>query len=117
MRDQIGKMLTEGIGEGIEDNADAAIDPMEALKNDLTAFDGLSVEKSINVNGSAQSGAQRLTAQINELYNLVGEVKQLLAENSTKNVYLDKQRLVGALAPDMDAALGNIAERRAVGAV
>ena len=117
MRDIIGAGIVEGIGVGIEENADEAIDPMEALKDDLTAFDGLSVEKSINVKGSAQTGIQRLTAEINDLKVLVSQYLPEIAGNSTKNIYLDKRRLVGELAPDMDEALGDIASRRAVGAV
>lgn len=117
MRDQIGKMLPEGIGEGIEENADSALDPLDTLKNDLTAFDGLSVEKSINVNGSAQNGVQRLTAEINSLRALIENYLPDIAANAKKNIYLDKRRLVGELAPDMDDALGDIASRRAVGAV
>ena len=117
MRDQIGAMLAEGIGVGIEENADAAIEPMEALKNDLTAFDGLDVSKSINVRGGAQSDLQRLAAQINDLHALVSEFLPGIAKNATKSIYIDKRRLVGELASDMDAALGEIAKRKAVGAV
>lgn len=130
MRDEVGRFLAEGIGIGIEDNADSALDPMkelkdglttlddiDALKNNLTAFDGLSVNKSINVSGGAQTSVQRLTTQLGDLYTLVSDVRQLLKDNAKKNIYLDKNRLVGELASDMDAALGEIAERKAVGAV
>jgi len=117
MRDQIGAMLAEGIGVGIEENADAALEPMESLKDDLVAFDGLSVSKSINVNNDAQNGVQRLVREIDTLKTLVNKYLPEIAENAKKNIYLDKNRLVGELASDMDAALGEIAERKAVGAV
>lgn len=117
MRDQIGAMLAEGIGVGIEENADAALDPMESLKNDLAAFDGLSVNKSISVNGDAQNGVTKLIKEIDGLKALVNHYLPAIAENAKKNIYLDKNRLVGELASDMDAALGEIAERKAVGAV
>lgn len=117
MRDQIGAMLAEGIGVGIEENADAAISPMEKLKDELTSFDGVSVNKSINMNGNAQTGVQRLYTKLNDLYSLVSDVRQLLKDNAQKNIYIDKNRLVGELASDMDEALGEIASRKAVGAV
>ena len=117
MRDQIGAMLAEGVGVGIEENAESALDPMETLKDELTAFDGLSVSKSINVSGSSQTGVQKLSAEINDLKSLIGQYLPEIAGNAKKNIYLDKNRLVGELASDMDTALGEIAERRAVGAV
>lgn len=118
MRDEIGRYLAEGVGVGIDENAEAALEPMEALKNDLTAFDGMEVSKSINLSGnSTQTGVQRLMEQMNGLYELVNDYLPGIAANSKKNIYLDKRRLVGELASDMDAALGEIADRKAVGAV
>jgi phage-related minor tail protein len=118
MRDEVGRYLAEGVGVGIENNEDAVLEPMEALKNDLTAFDGMEVSKSINLSGnSAQTGIVRLMEQMNGLYELVNNYLPGIAENSKKNIYLDKRRLVGELASDMDAALGEIADRKAVGAV
>lgn len=118
MRDEIGRYLAEGVGVGIDENAEAALEPMEALKNDLTAFDGMEVSKSINLSGNiAQTGIVRLMEQMNGLYELVNNYLPGIAENSKKNIYLDKRRLVGELASDMDAALGEIADRKAVGAV
>jgi hypothetical protein len=90
---------------------------MDTLKKDLTAFDGFDVNKSINVRGGAQSDLQRLAAQINDLHALVSEFLPGIAKNATKSIYIDKRRLVGELASDMDAALGEIAKRKAVGAV
>ena len=58
-----------------------------------------------------------LATQMRELYSLIGEYLPGIAKNAKKDIYLDKRRLVGELAPDMDDALGEIADRRAVGAV
>ena len=116
MRDQIGAMLAEGIGVGIEENADEALKPMEALKEDLSAFDGLNVSKSIQLNAdSAQSEMKRLAAEMREVYDVLAQYLPYLAKKT--GIYVDKKRLVGELAPDMDEALGDIANRRAVGAV
>ena len=65
----------------------------------------------------SRSDAQGLATQIGELRALVAEYLPEIATKSAKNIYLDKKRLVGELASDMDEALGDIANRRAVGAV
>ena len=91
---------------------------MQDLKDELTAFDGVSVSKSINASGNgSQRDVSRLVEQMGELRALVSEFLPHIAANSTKHIYLDKSRLVGSMAADMDEALGEIAERKAVGAV
>lgn len=116
MRDQVGRYLAEGVGEGIAENADAALDPMEALKKDLAALDGVNVSRSIGLNVDAsQSEIRRLAAQMSDVYAVLSQYLPYLANKT--GIYLDKKRLVGELAPDIDDALGDIASRRAVGAV
>lgn len=116
MRDQVGRYLAEGVGEGIAENADAALDPMEALKKDLTALDGVNVSRSIGLNVDAsQSEIRRLAAQMSDVYAVLSQYLPYLANKT--GIYIDKKRLVGELAPDIDDALGDIASRRAVGAV
>ena len=66
---------------------------------------------------TTQANTQRLAMQINELTALVKAYLPEIASKTTKNIYLDKNRLVGELASDMDEALGEIANRRAVGAI
>lgn len=118
MKDEVGRYLAEGIGEGIADNNDAALDPMEALKNDLSSLDGVNVSKSIGLNVDAsQAEIKRLSVHINELTALVKAYLPEIASKASKNIYIDKKHLVGELASDMDEALGEIANRRAVGAV
>lgn len=74
--------------------------------------------RGLNASDStARANTQRLAMQINELTTLVKAYLPEIASKTTKNIYLDKNRLVGELASDMDEALGEIASRRAVGAV
>lgn len=116
MRDEIGAMLTAGIGEGIIENEDAALDPIETLKNDLASFDGVNVNKNIGLNvDSTRTEIRRLSAQMDGISSILGEFLPYLAKKT--GVYVDGKRLVGELAPDIDEALGEIANRRAVGAV
>lgn len=65
----------------------------------------------------SRSDAQYLATQIGELRTLIAEYLPEIASKAAKNIYLDKRRLIGELASDMDEALGDIANRRAVGAV
>lgn len=65
----------------------------------------------------SRSDTQRLVTQIGELRALVADYLPEIASKAAKNIYLDKRRLIGELAPDMDEALGDIANRKAVGAV
>ncbi|MBO7309494.1 MAG: phage tail tape measure protein [Kiritimatiellae bacterium] len=118
MRDEIGRYLAEGIGEGIEENADSALDPMQALRDDLAAIDSLNVSRTIGINAdSSQGETRRLAAQMNELTALVKAYLPEIANKASKNIYVDKKRLVGELISDIDEGLGEIANRRAVGAV
>lgn len=70
------------------------------------------------LNGStanAERHSQKVDAKLDALIDIVAEYLPNLAKKN--GVYIDKKRLVGEIAPDIDAALGEIAERKAVGAV
>lgn len=116
LADEVGAMLSAGIGEGIVENEDAALDPIESLKNDLASFDGVDASRNIGLNvDSTKSEMRRLSTQMDGITAILGEFLPYLAKKT--GVYVDGKRLVGELAPDIDEALGEIANRRAVGAV
>lgn len=118
MKDEVGRYLAEGVGEGIEENSEAALDPMETLKKDLSSLDGVDVSKSIGVNVDAsQAEIKRLSTHIDTLTAIVQAYLPEIASKASKNIYVDKKRLVGELISDIDEGLGEIANRRAVGAV
>lgn len=63
---------------------------------------------------NTQRNAQT-SAKLDALYEIVAEYLPHLAKKT--GVYVDKKRLVGELISDIDEGLGEIASRRAVGAV
>ena len=64
---------------------------------------------------NAQRDAQKVDAKLDALYDIVAEYLPHLAKKT--GVYVDKKRLVGELIDEIDEGLGEIANRRAVGAV
>jgi hypothetical protein len=63
---------------------------------------------------NAERNAQT-SAKLDALYDIVAEYLPHLAKKT--GVYVDKKRLVGELIDEIDEGLGEIANRRAVGAV
>ena len=114
IRDEIGQWIPAGLGEGIEENADAAVDPMKKLVSDLSTFDGMKITNGIsNTYGTGSQNGDTSVALMAKL----DELSDLLRVANKKSVFIDKNKLVGAIASDMDHALGDIANRKAVGAV
>lgn len=69
-----------------------------------------------NASGTnADRNARKVDAKLDALYDIVAEYLPHLAKKT--GVYVDKKRLVGELISDIDEGLGEIANRRAVGAV
>lgn len=58
MRDQVGRYIAEGVGVGIEQNQDSAVQPMYAIKDAITGV-GQTINPGISLNGS---NGQTLTA-------------------------------------------------------
>lgn len=114
MRDQIGAMLARGMGEGVADNESAVLDPLDKLKDGVTDMNGLNVSRNISTtfgdSASSQASADSFGALASAILAKLDELKDFA-------VYIDKKALVGKLARDMDTALGEIAARKAVGAV
>lgn len=68
-------------------------------------------------NSDSGQDIKLLNMSITELFDLIAEYLPGIAKNSNKGIYIDKRRLVGELAPDIDDALGEIADRKGRGAV
>ena len=110
-RDQVGAMLAEGLAVGIEENADAPLDAMTDLSEDLLgeadSLNGLTLERNIN---HAFSGTAAEQAQS----GLLGKLDSILAAIERGQILtIDGKALVGATAGDMDNTLG---QRRALAA-
>ena len=110
-RDQVGAMLAEGLAVGIEENADAPLDAMTDLSEDLLgeadSMNGLTLERNIN---HAFSGTAAEQAQS----GLLGKLDSILAAIERGQILmLDGDLLVGGTADRMDNKLGR---RRALAA-
>ncbi len=98
---EVGEYLPSGVGMGIEDNEDAAIDPMRDMIGRMA-----SVGNGDVVNNYAQN-----SSTVNQYGNSATDSKleQLIEAIKSLKIYLNGDTLVGELAPAMDAALGDIA--------
>lgn len=114
MRDAVGKMIPQGIAVGIEaDTGDAlnAVDDMNKkmmIANDVERMGlmgGNSTGSQISKMSETASGStNNLNAKID---NLVGTINKMIATGGQNyQIVLDDGTLVGALAPEMDRALG-----------
>lgn len=133
MRDQVGQWIPEGIGEGISENADAAIKPVKGIISGMSKL--VDFQNSIGYN-------TELLKQIDQMENLpslnsidsthndqinisrlfdrldrIEETVQSIEAKSAHSIYLDGKKLVGEIAPRIDLELGEIAFRRALGAL
>lgn len=116
MRDQIGAMLPAGIGEGIEDNSETAIKPMEELKKSLIEFDDMNVAKSIKIDPLTVNPDNSTSSEIRflgtYLERLITVVEEYLPETANKQIVLDSGQLVGAMAGGLDSKMGSMYRRR-----
>ena len=66
MRDEVGEMLPAGVGAGIEENEDAALEPMEDLNQKLTReakkITGLKLDASVNLSGGQAQQSSSMQA-------------------------------------------------------
>ncbi len=74
-------------------------------------------KSDIDVHGEDNREIHSLREEIVALREIVSEYLPEISSRTKKSIYLDKRRLVGELAPDIDEALGDIASRKAVGAI
>lgn len=104
-RDEIGKNLDLGLAEGITGNMDAVNRAMD----DLTATASIDpvLTESITYNpGDVSIG--KTNEELLVLNSMYAYMQQMLPAMAKKNIVMDSGALVGALAPEMDAALGDL---------
>lgn len=107
MRDQIGKFLPEGIAVGIEANADAVYDEMDAMREKVAepfdvsviGTDGIHSSQSLRMDDSG------IVTAINEVKDYIDKLQVVLSTGET----------VGALTPYIDSALGRTQAIKAMG--
>lgn len=113
-RDQVGAMLAEGMAVGIEENADAPLDAMTSLGDDLLneadQLNGLTLERQLNSTFTAEPSAAET--------NFLGKLDRILAAIEAGQVLLlDGEALVGGTADRMNAKLGQLQILTARGAL
>lgn len=110
-RDEVGAMLAEGMAEGIEASADAPIDAMAGLSNDLLAeadgLNGLTLERKMQHTFAEPAAAASGGSLLDKLDRI------LVAIERGQVLTIDKNLLIGGTVTDYDKTLG---QRRALAA-
>ena len=104
MRDQVGRDLARGVGVGIEQNADEALEPMDDLVSEMT---GVNIDRNINntFRGTAVNEFGGLSERLDAVLDCLSRYLPEVAENASQGLYLDGDTLVGALGGRFDAEL------------
>jgi phage-related protein len=113
-RDEVGKMLAEGMAVGIEDNADAPLEAMADLGDDLLneaeGINGLTLERQLNHTFTSEPSAAETS--------FFGKLDSILAAIERGQVLLlDGDALVGGTADRMNRQLGQLQLLTARGAI
>jgi phage-related protein len=110
-RDEVGKMLAEGLAVGVEKNADKPLDAIADLSQDMLAeadsLNGLTLERRLRHTFAGPEGLNGQAGMLDKLDQILTAIQrgQILT--------LDGKALVGATAEMTDSALG---QRRALAA-
>lgn len=98
---EVGAYIPSGVGMGIEDNEDAAVDPMRDMIGRMASVG----------NGDVVNNYAHNSSTVNQYGNATTDSKleQLIESIKNLKIYLNGDTLVGELAPAMDMALGDIA--------
>lgn len=104
MRDQVGRDLVRGVGVGIEQNADEAIEPMDDLVSGMT---GVNIDRNISntFRGTAVNEFGGLSERLDAVVDYLSKYLPGLADNASQSIYLDGDTLVGTLGGRIDAEL------------
>lgn len=104
MRDQVGRDLARGVGVGIEQNADEAIEPMDDLVSEMT---GVNIDRNISntFRSTAVNEFGGLSDRLDAVVDYLSKYLPGLADNASQSIYLDGDTLVGTLGGRIDAEL------------
>ena len=104
MRDQVGAEISRGVGVGIEENADEALEPMDDLVGQMT---GVNIDRNISntFRGTAINDFSSLSERLDAVVDYLSTYLPGLAENASQSIYLDGDTLVGTLGGRIDAEL------------
>ena len=104
MRDQVGAEISRGVGVGIEENADEALEPMDDLVGEMT---GVNIDRNISntFRGTAVNEFSGLSERLDAVVDYLSTYLPGLADNASQSIYLDGDTLVGTLGGRIDAEL------------
>lgn len=103
---EVGKWIPPGVGEGIEDNAEAAITPLQKL------FDDMIGNNSHVSQLAAGSVSESSPADYSSILSMLTKIADRLGDNK---IYLDGKKLVGGIIKDIDNSLSDISRQKARG--
>lgn len=106
----------DGVVLGVEKRKNLAVEAMESTGYDMIgAFDGMQLDRALaeSIGGDPvafgmRSMGESLSGRIDQLYAILAEYLPGIADNAQKQIILNDGTLVGALAPGMDAELGDM---------
>ena len=104
MRDQVGRDLARGVGVGIEQNADEALEPMDDIVSEMA---GVNIDRNISntFRGTAVNEFSGLSERLDAVVDYLSRYLPGLADNASQGIYLDGDTLVGSLGGRFDAEL------------
>ncbi len=110
---EVGEQLPAGVGVGIRDNKEAAIEPMYELMEDMVPSTP-SIYEIVGQVPAAYGGAVPtvMTGAVPAApsnADVIAKLNELIAVMSRQRIYLDSGALVGGMAADMNEALGVLA--------
>ncbi|SFE83954.1 phage tail tape measure protein [Peptostreptococcus sp. D1] len=107
MANQVGQYIPAGIGVGISDNIDDALDPMDALVGDLVGAgqNGLTLDRKLTATFDNQSPVGSIT--LSDVIKSIELACDKVVKACNKDLYIDKQTLIGETIDEIDAQLGH----------
>lgn len=103
---EVGAFIPPGIGNGVEENEEDAIEPVENLIDKMV----VSGSNSVNTNNYRHNPAPTINASFSTaaIIDKLNQLIDMIASRGNDKIYLNGDVLVGELAPAMDSALGDI---------
>ena len=103
---EVGAFIPPGIGNGVEENEEDAIGPVENLIDKMV----VSGSNSVNTNNYRHNPAPTINASFSTaaIIDKLNQLMDMIASRGNDKIYLNGDVLVGELAPAMDSALGDI---------
>jgi hypothetical protein len=104
MRDQVGRDLVRGVGVGIEQNADEALDPMDDLVSEMT---GVNIDRNISntFRGTSVNEFGGISERLDAVVEYLSRYLPGLADIGNMGMYVDGDTLVGVLGSRIDGEL------------